>query len=295
MLPDEVEVHPAHGAGSLCGSGIGSEPHSTIGQERRFNALLQHRSKEAFVEAVLRDLPETPPYFAELKRINQHGPATFGLANALPDTPPLSPLDAERAVRGGAVLVDIRQPEAFADGHAAGAINIGFGMKVGYWAGWVVPLSSSVVLCAEEDSRQIGEVRRQLLRVGIDRVEGYVNGGFASWRDAGLPLSRYTRMSARELHDRVSQGQSLTLVDVRTRHEFEGGHIPGALSIPVGSLLTRATEIPRHLPVATICEAGYRSALAASLLARAGISPILNIAGGMTAYRAVETTAASEL
>lgn len=294
-LPDDVQVHPAHGAGSLCGTGIGSEPHSTIGQERRFNSMLQHRSKDAFIQAVMRDLPETPPYFAELKRLNQRGPAVLGLGAALPDTPPLSTSDAERAVRHGAILVDLRPGETFANGHAADAINIGFGTKVGYWAGWVVPLSAPVVLFIEGDMQQLHETRRQLLRIGIDRVEGYVNGGFPAWRAAGLPVAQFSRITARDLHDRSSHGRSLTVVDVRTRQEFERGHIAGALHVPVGSLPSRATEIPRHLPVATICEAGYRSALAASLLARAGFSPVINIAGGMTAYRAVETTAASDL
>lgn len=284
-LADPVQVHPAHGAGSLCGTGIGREPHSTIGQERRFNPMLQHASQEAFVEAVMRDLPETPPYFAELKRLNRVGPAILDLGTAVAVPPRLTPLDAEHACRRGALLVDLRPPDEFGRGHAAGAVNIGFGPKVGYWAGWALPRNAVVVLLNDGDTRQLQEARRQLLRVGIDDVAGYVGGGFAAWAAAGLPVAQFPQISARELHDRGPDRRALTLVDVRNRDEFEHGHIDGALHVPVGALPVRMREIPRDLPVATICEAGYRSMLAASLLARAGFAPVFNIAGGMTAYR----------
>ena len=286
-LPDDVQVHPGHGAGSLCGSGIGSAPFTTIGQERRFNPLLQHRSQDAFVEAVLGDLPETPPYFADLKRVNRIGPAVLDLASGVPDAPSLSPRDAERATRQGSLLIDLRQGDAFVNGHPANALSIGFGSKVGYWAGWVVPLSASVILLNDGDRRQIQEARRQLLRVGIDHVAGYVEGGFAAWRAAELPDARISQMSARELHDHQAK-KSITVIDVRTRHEFDSGHVAGALHLPVGALATRAAEVPRGRPVATICEGGYRSVLAASLLARAGVAPIINVTGGMTAYRGLE-------
>jgi hydroxyacylglutathione hydrolase len=295
LLADEVEVHPGHGAGSLCGTAIGSAPYTTIGHERHSNPWLQHRSNDSFVRAVLGDLPETPPYFAELKRLNQLGPPVLGLGRSLPDTPALTPEAAAQEVETGALLIDLRQPDAFAGGHPAGAINIGFGTKIGYWAGWIVPVSTPIVLLNEGDPRQLAEARRQLLRVGIDHVLGYVNGGFPAWRAANLPVAQVTRMSARDFHERVTHSDLLTLVDVRTRQEFEQGHIAGAVNLPVGTLLSQTAEIPRHLPVATVCEAGYRSSLAASLLARAGFGSIINIAGGMTAYRAVETTATSEL
>jgi len=287
-LGDDVEVHPGHGAGSLCGTGIGSAAHSTIGQERRFNPLLRHTSQQDFVDAVLADLPETPPYFRELKRVNQDGPSVLHLAHGLADQVRLTADAAQAAVANGAWIVDVRPAEVFAAGHPRGAVNIGFGSKLGYWAGWVLPLSTPIVIVGDEDVRRRDEVRRQLLRVGIDFVVGFVDGGFPAWRQAGLPVSHIEQVSPRELHHRQAHGPSFTLVDVRSRAEFESGQIPGALNIPVGSLPSRVEEIPRALPVATLCEGGYRSSLAASLLARAGFASVFNIAGGMSAYRALE-------
>lgn len=289
-LGDDVEVHPGHGAGSLCGTGIGGEPHSTIGQERRFNPMLRYGSRERFVEAVLADLPETPPYFAELKRVNQSGPAILGLGAGLPSHQWLTPGAAHAAMRQGAYLLDVRPADVFAAGHPRDAINIGFGPKVGYWAGFVVPLPVPVVLFGDEDAVRRNDVHRQLLRVGIDRVLGSVGGGLEAWQDAGLPVSRIAQITPRDLHERQMRGPSFTLVDVRSRGEFETGQIAGALNIPVGALPTRMSEIPRSLPVATLCEGGYRSSLAASLLARAGFPSVFNLAGGMSAYRAEATS-----
>jgi hydroxyacylglutathione hydrolase len=289
-LDSAIEVHPGHGAGSLCGAGIGSEPHSTIGQERRFNPMLQHASRDSFVAAVLADLPETPPYFPRMKRLNHDGPAVLGLLEDVAAPPVFSPGQAAEALRGGALLVDLRQPDAFGAGHPAGALNIAFGSRVGYWAGWVLPPDARVVLLADGGAGQALEARRQLMRVGSDAVEGRLES-FDAWRDAGLPIGHVLQISARDLRDRVHRGDTLTILDVRTRREFQRGHVDGAVHIPVGEIADRAAEIPRRRPVATVCEGGFRSSLAASLLARAGVASVVNVTGGMSAYRALEGTA----
>ena len=283
-LDDNVEVHPGHGAGSLCGSGIAQEPHSTIGRERRLNPMLQHASRTAFVDAVMQDLPETPPYFAELKRLNQLGPPVLGLARRVPEAPGFTPAQAHGMVKQGAMMIDLRQADAFADGHPSGAINIGFGPKIGYWSGWVVPLATAVILVTDGAPRTIAEARRQLLRVGIGRV-GFLEGGFAGWRAAGLPVARLPQIRVADVDGRDTHNRPMTILDVRSEHEFAAEHVSGAVHVPVGALPTRMREIPRGHPVATICEGGYRSSLAASLLARAGILPVFNVAGGMAAYR----------
>jgi hydroxyacylglutathione hydrolase len=188
VLDDRIQVHPGHGAGSLCGAGIGSEPFTTIGQEKRFNPMLQHTSKEAFVAAMLADLPDTPPYFPRMKKLNQEGPPLLGLVNGYRGPAPISPGSAASAIRSGAFMIDLRGASAFATGHPLGALNLAFGQKVGYYAGYVLPHDARVVLLAASQ-REATEVGRQLLRVGVSRIDGYVNGGFEAWRDAGLPTS----------------------------------------------------------------------------------------------------------
>lgn len=288
-LGDDVEVHPAHGAGSLCGAGIGHEPHSTIGQERRFNPMLQHASRDAFVTAVLADLPETPAYFPRMKRVNHDGPRVLGLTTAVERPSALNAAAADRAIRGGATMLDLRGADAFGDGHVPGAIHIGYGSKFGYWAGWVIaPEARLVLMTAEAGGRQAVEAYRQLLRVGLEGLEGYVEGGYAAWAAAGLPVSRIQQITARDLSDRILRREPVTVVDVRTPREWRAGHVDGAVHMPVGDVLDRAAELPTDMPVATICEGGYRSSLAASLLERAGVPSILNVTGGMGAIRAMK-------
>jgi hydroxyacylglutathione hydrolase len=285
-LDDEVEVHPGHGAGSLCGSGIGDNPFSTIGQERRFNQLLQKRSKAEFVDAVLADLPETPPYFARMKRLNRNGPPLLGLAAGVPPVRAIEAPDAAALVQDGAILMDLRSPEAFGAGHPSGAINIGFGTRVGYWAGWIVPPGSRLVLLPN-DPQQSGEISRQLLRVGFDDVAGCVAGGYEAWRDAGAPVSTLELISARELRDRLTRREQLTLVDVRSPREWRSGHVDESINIPVGDLVNRADALRGPSIVAAICEGGYRSSLASSLLLRAGM-PVVNVSDGTAAYGLLE-------
>jgi hydroxyacylglutathione hydrolase len=287
-LDDAIEVHPGHGAGSLCGSGIGDAPHSLIGQERRFNPLLQQRSKDAFVAAVLGDLPETPPYFPQMKRVNRAGPPVLGLGNGVPPPRPLRPADAAAMVEDGAVLVDMRSADAFGAGHPSGAINIGFGSKMGYWAGWMVPLAAQIILLGS-DSRQALEARRQLTRVGFENVAGSVDGGYQAWSGAGCSISRVAQVSPSELRSRLARSEPLTLVDVRTAREWRAGHLDEAVSIPVGEITRRAGELRGVGTVATMCEGGFRSSLAASLLKRAGVD-VVNVTGGLNAYRALEST-----
>jgi hydroxyacylglutathione hydrolase len=282
-LGDDVEVHPGHGAGSLCGAGIGSAPHSTIGHERRFNPLLQLQSKATFVEAVLGDLPETPPYFPRMKEVNRAGPAVRGFSKGVPPPAALAAADAVALVEDGALVLDLRSAEAFATGHPTGAMNIGAGPRVGYWAGWLVPPANPLVLVADT-AADAADAQRQLLRVGLDEVVGQVNGGFDAWRAAGGSTASVEIISARDLRDRIERRERLTLVDVRTPREWKDGHINEAINIPVGDLPRRAPELRGPNVVATVCETGFRSSLAASLLARAGVH-VVNVSDGTAAYR----------
>ena len=283
-LDDRIEVHPGHGAGSLCGAGITNAPFTTIGQERRFNKMLQHHDRDEFVAAVLADLPETPPYFPRMKQLNQEGPPLLGLVNGYRGPAAISASATVAAIKSGALLIDLRATPAFAERHPLGALNLQYGSKVGYWAGFVLPSDARVVLLAS-DERQAQDAARQLMRVGVSRIDGYLAGGMHAWEAAGLPTATVGMTTAQELHASVDRRTSPLIVDVRTTREWDAGHIEGAVHIPLGELAARATEIPRTRPVATICEAGYRSALAASVLARAGIDDVATVTGGMAAWR----------
>ena len=195
-LADATEVHPGHGAGSLCGAGIGHEPSSTIGHERRDNSMLRCASKQAFIEAVLATVPETPPYFSRMKRLNAAGAPLRGLADGPPRLASIRPAAAAALAADGAFILDLRSAAAFAAGHPDGAINLGFGPKMGYWAGWVIPPDSPLLILAD-DPAQHADAALQLLRIGLDRIEGTIAGGFEGWLSAGLPVGAIERIRCR--------------------------------------------------------------------------------------------------
>ncbi len=300
-LDDRIEVHPGHGAGSLCGAGIGKEPSSTIAAERRQNAMLQYQDREAFVAAVLADIPDTPPYFARIKLMNTAGPPLLkdvASGRLAPGSrlPSIRPAAAAALSADGALILDLRSAAAFAAGHPYGALNLASGPKVGYWAGWVVPPDDPLLLLADEPA-QAQDAATQLLRVGLDRIEGTIAGGFEAWIGAGLPVAQVEQMSVQELRSALNNGrrapltgEDLRVVDVRTAEEWRAGHIDGSINIPVGEIPARARELPDDTAIATICESGNRSSLAASLLAHEGVSRLFNVVGGMTAYRGQEST-----
>ena len=291
VLDERIQVHPGHGAGSLCGAGIGSEEFTTIGREKRSNPMLQHATKDAFVAAVLADLPDTPPYFARMKKLNQEGPPLLGLVNGYRGPAAISPGSAATAIRAGGVMIDLRGANEFAAAHPLGALNLAFGKKVGYWAGYVLPNDARVVLLAP-GQREAMDAARQLIRIGVSRIDGYINGGFDAWRNAGLATSSFAVTNVQDLTAAIASTNPPLVVDVRTTREWNAGHVEGAVHIPLGELARRASELPRDRTVATMCEGGYRSSLAASVLSRAGIDQLVNVTGGMAAWRALEPTSA---
>jgi hydroxyacylglutathione hydrolase len=285
-LDERTEVHPGHGAGSLCGAGIAKDPASTIGRERRQNPMLQYGDRRAFVAALLADVPPTPPYFKRMKQLNAEGPALLESTWAARGLPAIPPDAAAALAADGALIVDLRSGEAFAAAHPDGAVSLTYGSKVGYWAGWVVPADLPLLLLAD-DAAQAHEAGMQLLRIGLDRVEGTIAGGFAAWTRAALPCATLEQISAQELRDAIDRHEAVQIVDVRSPREWAGGHAPGSINIPVGEIPARVAELRRDVGVATICESGYRSMLAASLLAQEGITHLATVSGGMAAFRAL--------
>jgi glyoxylase-like metal-dependent hydrolase (beta-lactamase superfamily II) len=81
LLPDETEVYPAHGAGSLCGKSLSKETWSTLGEQRKSNYALQPMSKEEFVRLVAADQPEVPAYFPKSAAQNLKGSASLQKGN----------------------------------------------------------------------------------------------------------------------------------------------------------------------------------------------------------------------
>ena len=286
-LDDAVEVYPAHGAGSMCGKNMSKETSSTIGQQRKFNYALQPMTRDAFVSMMTAELPEAPAYFPKDAEINRQG------ASPLNEVPKPNALTAEQVANltqqksNGSrhVVLDVRSAAEFGKGHIPGSLNIGLGGQFAIWAGSLIPIGTPVIIVAESDAK-VDEAVMRLARVGIETAAGYLAGGIDAWRGAGFETETVPQISVDELDSLIKQDQELQILDVRRPPEYESGHVPRALHVPLSNLKKAAvgTPLDPSKPTAVICAGGYRSSAATSILESQGFSSLLNVTGGTSAW-----------
>jgi hydroxyacylglutathione hydrolase len=283
---DSVAIYPTHGGGSLCSTDISSTTWSTVGFERRHDPLLRPMEVDAFARALLSGQPTVPRYFARMRPINQAGPRLLG--GAVPPPRPMMVGAAAAALDGGALLIDLRSPAEHATSHVPGSLSIPAGSSFGTWLGWVVPDPDRPLVLLLDSDADWDDAVRQGLRIGFESVVGYVHGGFAAWAEAGRPTEAGGALEAAALARLLSSGrpEAPIVIDVRQASEYEGGHVPGSLSIGAGDLPDRLDSLPGDRPIATICASGYRASVAASLLRAAGFPRVDWVAGGVPTWQA---------
>ena len=286
-LPNEVQVYPAHGAGSLCGRNMRAERSSTIGTERLTNYALQIKDRDEFVRQMTSNLPARPDYFLEDAAINRAG------ATALADLPqltPISPADLKARLEQGRIALDVRPTDDFAAGHVPGSINIALSGQFASWAGAMLGLSSQPVLIAATED-QISEARMRLARVGIENLSGYLEGGVEAWKQSGFELVQMPQVTVKELRERLDTGD-VQVLDVRRQGEWDAGHIEGADLYPLDRFKAALPSLENAAATAVHCKGGYRSMIAASLLQRAGHN-VINVIGGFDAWEKEKLPVAS--
>jgi hydroxyacylglutathione hydrolase len=281
-LPDGVRVYPAHGAGSLCGRQMSNERSSTIGEQRVANYALRAVSRDKFVRLLTDTLPERPAYFARDAEINRAGATALG---ELPPMRELSPDGLLRLQHSGAIVLDTRPDVQFGAGHVPGSVSIPLSGQFAAWAGALLGIETDLVLVAETPDRA-AESRMRLARVGIERVAGYLAGGIQAWQNANQPIERLPHVTVQELDCLQREDAALQIADVRRPAEWEEGHIAGALLLPLNQIATATSQLDPARPIAVHCKGGYRSAIAASLLLRAGFRQVVNVTGGFDAWKA---------
>jgi hydroxyacylglutathione hydrolase len=202
----------------------------------------------------------------------------------LPEPAALEPRSVEALRMKGATVLDTRPAAQYGTGHVPGSLNIGLSGQFASWAGALISPTTPIILVSEEEE-QVREARTRLARVGIENVAGYLAGGILEWHRAGLPLATMEQVSVEELDARIREGRVGKVVDVRRPGEWQAGHIADAVHAPLASLAAAAGELPKDQPVAVVCQSGYRSSIATSILERQGFTRITNVVGGMSAWR----------
>jgi hydroxyacylglutathione hydrolase len=270
---DWLQIWPGHGAGSACGKSLGAVPQTTLGYELRANWAFQIDDEQEFVRAALADQPEPPAYFARMKRMN---------ADGIPPMPsPPSGVALEERVRDGALVVDLRPSSEFLEHHLEGSISLPIGRSLLTSAGSVLDPARELVLLMPADAlHEVDSVALDLALIGYDRILGALPAvdleSFAPRRVVSIPSTDVRELSARAEH--------ATVVDVRSAAEWNEGHVPGAVHVPLALLTSQLSQLRTSQPIVTYCQTGARSATAASVLRAAGIADVSNADGGFDAW-----------
>lgn len=286
-LPEDVIVYPAHGPGSSCGKNLGPNTFSTIGEQLDSNYALQDMSKEDFIKVVTEGLSTPPAYFPINARINKEGYGSLDevMNNAMTA---LSIADFKKKVNDGAWILDTRHATVFTEGFIPDSISIGLEGRFAEWAGSLLPFDQPLVLVTEAGKEKESAIR--LSRVGIDNVQGYLQGGFEAWRDSNEKIDMVIDIEPEELAMDIPHDSKLEVIDVRKPSEFDTAHVKGAHNAPLDTLMDpmNVAMIDTENNLYIHCAGGYRSVIAASLLKRQGYHNLRNVLGGFGKIKDVD-------
>jgi hydroxyacylglutathione hydrolase len=276
-LGDHVIVCPAHGAGSVCGSGIADRYWTTVGLERLYNPRLQHKDRDEFVRDVGRMLPYAP-HMETVERLNLEGvPLPSG---RLPIPAPLSAEEfAARAPE--AWVVDTRDLMSFSAAHVPGALAL-WENELSNYAGWFLTQNKPILLVCDPDRTE--QVTRYLVRLGFDGIEGVLAGGMLAWHRAGLESRSIDTITVQRLCRRLDTTEETLVLDVRSDEEVEAMPIPGAVHVPIKQIPKRMDEVPSSGELCVFCGSGVRAVVVASLLRRAGRENARVVLGGIAGW-----------
>jgi hydroxyacylglutathione hydrolase len=272
-LPDETEVYPAHGAGSLCGKSLSKETWSTLGNQRQNNYALQPMSKEEFIRIVAADQPEAPAYFPKSASRNLEG------SKPLEDLPKPVALSTEEIDKFDGVVLDVRKNTEYGAAHIPNSINIGLGGQFASWAGIMIPIGTPLAIVAETQA-QVDESFMRLARVGHDTVAGFILIG-----DYTGQMKIIEQVPVEKVAELANTEKDLQFVDVRRPAEHANGHAVRTLNISLDKLSRELDRLDPKEPTYVICQSGYRSSLATSILENAGFAKVYNVTGGTQAWQ----------
>lgn len=270
LQPEDTEVYPAHGAGSLCGKSLSKETWSTLGEQKRTNYALKPMTREEFIKIVATGQPEVPAYFPFSAAQNLKG------STALEDLPKPAQLSTKEIENFRGVVLDVRPGPEFGAGHVPNSINIGLGGQFASWAGTLISIGTPVAIVATT-KQQTEEAFMRLARVGIETVKGYI-----LINEFTGETKKIEQVSVQTVKENLSG--DIQFVDVRRFAEYANRHAPNTINISLDKLPAEFDRLNPDKPTFLICEGGYRSSLGASILENAGFRKIYNVTGGTKAW-----------
>lgn len=288
VLPDDLTVYPAHGAGSACGKNMSKETTDTLGNQKATNyALRADMTKEEFIKEVITGLTAPPAYFPLNVMMNIQGYDNIDQVLER-GTQALSPEAFEAAANEtGALILDTRHAQEFAKGFIPNSVNIGIDGSFAPWVGAMIPDIKQQILIVAEPGRE-EEIVTRLARVGYDYSIGYLAGGFKSWVDAGKEVDSIRSISANELAEIQAKDSNINILDIRKKSEYDSEHIINASNAPLDYINESMLQIDKNKTYYVHCAGGYRSMIFASTLRARGYDNLIDVDGGFKAIKETE-------
>lgn len=273
-----MQIWPSHGAGSACGKALGAIPTSTLGYEKMFNWAFRCNEESDFISTLLTGQPEPPKYFSLMKNLNKYGPP---IRKKRKSTAINTVEELQEILKSVYQIVDIRDVESFAAGHIEKSINIPYNKYFTTWCGWLLDYKKETLIILDEEKVKVEAVIREFESIGLDNIIAFAPLKVIQRLDR---FESYKEKTSIELYPHI-KGGSVKVIDVRSKKEWEEGHLHDAIHITLGNLFEQLDYIPKDFPIVLQCRTGLRSAIAASILQRAGIKEVVNLKGGFLAWK----------
>jgi glyoxylase-like metal-dependent hydrolase (beta-lactamase superfamily II)/rhodanese-related sulfurtransferase len=291
-LPDDVIVYPGHGAGSACGKKMSKETFDSLGNQKANNyALRSDMSQDEFVKEVLTGLTAPPQYFPKNAMMNK------GINDSIDEilnrgTEPLTVEAFKGLAESGALMLDVRSESEFVKSHIPGSIFIGLDGSFAPWVGALIrDIDQKIILITPEGREE--EAVTRLSRIGYDYSIGYLKGGIEAWKLAGNEVDSIQTITPEQFEQKLAV-ESLPVLDVRKKSEFDSEHLIGAVNEPLDTINSRMNEIDTDKTFYIHCAGGYRSVIFESILKSRGIHNFVDILGGFAKLKSNTNLACSE-
>ena len=281
VLPNNILIYPAHGAGSACGKNMMKETVDTLGNQKIINyALNGSLSKNEFIKELTNDLPNPPVYFPSNVRLNQEGYNDFEivLKNSL------NPLNVEKFKNlmnlEDVIILDVRNQNEFRQGFIPGSIFIGLKGSFAPWVGSIIKdVNTKLLLVCDRGLEE--EAILRLSRVGFDNCLGYLDGGISSWTNS----NNYDTIESISADDLSKIIEQVSLIDVRKSGERSNGYLYNSKHVSLDDFQDQIKEIDKNNNNYIHCAGGYRSMIACSILKRNGYDSVIDVKGGFSSIR----------
>ena len=281
VLPNNILIYPAHGAGSACGKNMMKETVDTLGNQKIVNyALNGSLSKNEFIKELTNDLPNPPVYFPSNVRLNQEGYNDFEivLKNSL------NPLNVEKFKNlmnlEDVIILDVRNQNEFRQGFIPGSVFIGLNGSFAPWVGSIIKdVNTKLLLVCDKGLEE--EAILRLSRVGFDNCLGYLDGGISSWTNS----NNYDTIESISADDLSKIIERVSLIDVRKSGERSNGYLYNSKHVSLDDFQDQINEIDKNNNNYIHCAGGYRSMIACSILKRNGYDSVIDVKGGFSSIR----------